>query len=382
MFLLTLGTQVFTYTPMQKNERLVSLDAFRGLTILLMIVVNTPGSWAYVYPPLRHSEWHGATPTDLVFPFFLFIVGVAMWFSFKSYGHKMSKPVFLKVLKRTILIFLIGLLLNAFPKFNIEHLRIMGVLQRIALAYGIGATAVLLLPKAGRWVFSAVILLGYWALMYFMGGNDPYSLEHNFATDIDVSLFGDAHVYHGFGIAFDPEGLLSTLPSTINVVLGYLVGEIISTTKDFKKIIGKLIPLGVAGIVLGLFWDLAFPINKPIWTSSYVVYTVGIALLVLALFIWVIDIKGTKKWATPLLIYGTNPLLIFLLSIIWVKVIIYLIHFGQGDNRISGYSWLYQTIFVPIGGNMFGSLLFALAHGMLFWAVGYMLYKKKIFLKL
>jgi len=382
MFLLTLGTQVFTYTSMQKNERLVSLDAFRGLTVLLMIVVNTPGSWAYVYPPLRHSEWHGATPTDLVFPFFLFIVGVAMWFSFKSYGHKMSKPVFLKVLKRTILIFLVGLLLNAFPKFNIEHLRIMGVLQRIALAYGIGATAVLLMPKAGRWVFSAVILLGYWALMYFMGGNDPYSLEHNFTTDIDVSLFGETHVYKGFGIPFDPEGLLSTLPASINVVFGYLIGELISTTKEFKKIIGKLIPLGIAGVLLGLAWDLVFPINKPIWTSSYVVYTVGIALLVLALFIWIIDIKGAKKWATPLLIYGTNPLLIFLLSIIWVKVIIYLIHFGQGDNQISGYSWLYQTIFVPIGGNMFGSLLFALAHGMLFWAVGYMLYKKNIFLKL
>lgn len=367
---------------MKNSERLVSLDAFRGLTILLMIVVNTPGSWVYIYPPLRHSEWHGATPTDLVFPFFLFIVGVAMWFSFKSYGHKMSQAAFFKILKRTALIFLIGLFLNAFPKFNFDHLRIMGVLQRIALAYGFAAIAVLLLPKIGRWIFSAVVLIGYWVLMYALGGNDPYSLENNFATGIDVSLFGDAHVYHGFGIAFDPEGLLSTLPAMINVILGYLVGEIISSTKDLKKIISKLILLGMVGIILGLLWDLVFPINKPIWTSSFVVYTVGIALLVLSLFIWIIDFKGAKKWTTPLLIYGTNPLLIFVLSIIWVEVIINFVHFGQGDNRINGYSWLYQTIFVPIAGNMLGSLLFALFHGLLFWAVGYILYKKKIFLKI
>ncbi|MCF6361552.1 MAG: DUF5009 domain-containing protein [Cyclobacteriaceae bacterium] len=347
-----------------------------------MIVVNTPGSWIYMYPPLRHSEWHGATPTDLVFPFFLFIVGVAMWFSFKSYDQKMSAPAFLKILKRTALIFLIGLFLNAFPKFDFEHLRIMGVLQRIALAYGLGATAVLLLPRLGRLIFAEFILVGYWILMYLLGGNEPYSLEQNFATGIDISLFGENHVYKGFGIPFDPEGLLSTLPASINVVFGYLIGELISTTKGFKKIIGKLIPLGIAGILLGLIWNNFFPINKPIWTSSYVVYTVGIALLVLALFIWIIDVKGFKKWTTPLLVYGTNPLLIFLLSIIWVKVIIYLVHFGEGDDRISGYGWLYQTVFVPIGGNMLGSLLFALAHGVLFWGVGYVLYRKKIFLKL
>ena len=367
---------------MKSSERLVSLDAFRGLTILLMIVVNTPGSWAYVYPPLRHAEWHGATPTDLVFPFFLFIIGVAMWFSFNKYDHKMSSPVFLKILKRTTLIFLIGLLLNAFPKFNLEHVRVMGVLQRIALAYGLAAISVLLLPRWGRWAFSAIVLLGYWALMYFMGGNNPYSLENNFATGIDVALFGENHVYKGFGIPFDPEGLLSTLPAMINVVFGYLIGEVISSTKDFKKIIIKLLPLGIAGIVLGLIWDMVFPINKAIWTSSYVVYSVGVALLTLSLFIWLIDIKGAKRWATPLLIYGTNPLLIYVLSIVWVKIIIYLIHFGNGAEQISGYGWLYQSIFVPIGGNMFGSLLFSLFHGVLFWAVGYILYKKKIFLKL
>ncbi len=364
------------------TKRLVSLDAFRGLTILLMIVVNTPGSWVYVYPPLRHAQWHGATPTDLVFPFFLFIIGVAMWFSFKKYDHKLSSPAFFKILKRTALIFLIGLLLNAFPKFNLEHLRVMGVLQRIALAYGLAAISVLLLPRWGRWAFSAFVLLGYWALMYVFGGDDPYSLSTNFAKGVDVSVFGVNHVYKGFGIPFDPEGLFSTLPAAINVVFGYLIGELISNTKDRSKLIKKLLLIGIAGIIVGLLWNVVFPINKPIWTSSYVVYTVGIALVLLSLFIWVIDVKGAKKWAMPLLVYGTNPLLIFVLSIVWVKVIIYLIHFGQGDDRISGYGWLYKTIFVPMGGNMFGSLLFALAHGILFWGVGYILYKKKIFLKL
>ena len=367
---------------MKPIERLVSLDAFRGLTILLMIVVNTPGSWAYVYPPFRHAEWHGCTPTDLVFPFFLFIVGVAMWFSFKKYEHKFSTPAFTKILKRTALIFLIGLLLNAFPKFNFDHLRIMGVLQRIALAYGLAATFVLLLPQIGRWVFAFAVLIGYWIVMYLMGGDNPFSLENNFAKGIDIFLFGENHVYKGFGMPFDPEGLLSTLPAMVNVMFGYLIGEIISNTKDFKKLIYKLIPLGVGGIVLGLLWDIVFPINKPIWTSSYVVYTVGIALLLLAFFIWLIDIKEAKKWANPLLIYGTNPLLIFVLSIVWVKILIYLIHIGTGDSTINGYAWLYQSVFVPIGGNMLGSLLFALFHGILFWGVGYILFRKKIFLKL
>ncbi len=369
---------------MKSSARLVSLDAFRGLTILLMIVVNTPGSWAYVYPPLRHSQWHGATPTDLVFPFFLFIVGVAMWFSFKKYNHEMSSSAFLKILKRTALIFLIGLLLNAFPKFNFEHLRIMGVLQRIALAYGLAAISVLLLPASwrGKLLFSGFVLISYWVLMYVLGGDAPYSLEQNFAKGVDVALFGENHVYKGFGIPFDPEGLFSTFPSMVNVVFGYLIGRVITTTKDPYNLLKKLIVYGIGGIVIGLLWDVVFPINKPIWTSSYVIYTTGIALLVLALFIWIIDIKGAKKWTTPLLIYGTNPLLIFVLSIVWVKVIIYLVHFGRSDDRISGYGWLYQTIFVPMAGNMFGSLLFALFHGVLFWAVGYVLYKKKIFLKL
>lgn len=367
---------------MKDSQRLVSLDAFRGLTILLMIVVNTPGSWKYVYPPFRHSEWHGCTPTDLVFPFFLFIVGVAMFYSFRKYDQKLTSPAFRKILKRTFLIFLIGLILNAFPRFDFEHLRIMGVLQRIALAYGLGAILVLLLPGWGRWLASFAVLFGYWLLLWAMGGDDPYGLETNIVRKTDMFVFGASHVYKGFGIPFDPEGLLSGLPAMINVILGYQVGEMIARAGNTKKIPLKLIVVGASGIIMGLIWNNFFPINKPIWTSSYVLYTVGIASILLAVFVWLIDMKGFKKWAQPLLVYGMNPLFIYVLSGLWAKTIIYLIHVAPGGVEMNGYTWLYQKIFVPIGGDMFGSFLFAIFHGVLFWFIGWLLYRRKIFIKI
>ncbi len=367
---------------MNESRRLVSLDAFRGLTILLMIVVNTPGSWNYVYSPFRHSEWHGCTPTDLVFPFFLFIVGVAMFYSFRKHEHKLTFPAFKKILKRTLLIFLIGLFLNAFPRFDIEHLRIMGVLQRIALAYGFGAVLILLLPGWGRWAMAFTILFGYWILLWAMGGNDPYALETNIVREIDLFVFGSNHVYKGFGIPFDPEGLLSGLTAMVNVIFGFQVGEMIARARNPKNIPIKLIFVGVSGVILGLFWNNYFPINKPIWTSSYVLYTVGIACILLALFVWLIDMKGFRKWAHPLLVYGMNPLFIYVLSGIWAKVILYLIHVAPGGVEMNGYTWLYQKVFVAIGGNMFGSFLFAIFHGILFWFIGWLLYRKKIFIKI
>ncbi|MCB0496894.1 MAG: DUF5009 domain-containing protein [Cyclobacteriaceae bacterium] len=366
---------------MKSHERLVSLDAFRGLTILLMIIVNTPGSWAHIYAPFRHSEWHGCTPTDLVFPFFLFIMGTAMWFSFKNYNHQFSTSALIKIVKRTLLIFLIGLFLNAFPKFNFDTLRIMGVLQRIALSYGLAGLLVLVLPKWGRYVVASVILLGYWFILSGYG-TDPFSLEHNLAKNIDVVLFGVNHVYKGFGIPFDPEGLLSTLTASVNVLFGYFVGEQISISKNDKKLLTRLSIIGLSGIVLGLLWDLVFPINKPLWTSSYVLYSSGWAILLLSFFIWLIDLKGMKKWASPLVVFGMNPLVIFVLSIVWVKVLIYLVHFNLDGSRVNGYTWLYKVLFVPVAGNLNGSLAFALFHGILFWVVGYVLYRKRIVIKI
>ena len=368
---------------MKVSQRLVSLDVFRGLTIILMIIVNTPGTWAHVFSPLRHSEWHGCTPTDLVFPFFLFIVGVAMWFSFKKFDHKFTKYALLKILKRTALIFLIGLFMNAFPKFDIAHLRIMGVLQRIALAYGLGAFLILLFGSRGRWVLAFAVLFGYWIIMWVFGGDNPYGLENNFARKIDLAVFGINHVHKGFGIPFEPEGLLSTLPAMVNVLLGFLAGEIIGKTEIKKNIPLKLLVYGGVSVLLAILWNTIFPINKPLWTSSYVLCSVGIGMISLAILIWIIDIKEWRKWAHPFLVYGMNPLALYVLSILWVKVILYLVYFRSDGETLNGYAWLYQKVFIPIGGpGEFGSFLFALFHGVLFWLIGYILYRKKIFIKI
>jgi len=197
------------------KKRLLSLDIYRGITIVFMIIVNTPGSWQYVYAPLRHSEWHGCTPTDLVFPSFLFIVGVSMWFSMKKYGHTLNTRSVFKILYRTLIIFAAGFLLIWFPFVGkqLSGIRIMGVLQRIALAYGLGALLCLIVKKKYLWIVSAVILLGYWALLYFAGGSEPYSLEGNAVLKFDLLVLGKEHLYGGFGIPFDPEGLLSTIPA-------------------------------------------------------------------------------------------------------------------------------------------------------------------------
>lgn len=367
---------------MKVPQRLVALDVFRGMTIMLMIVVNTPGTWNHVFAPLRHSAWHGCTPTDLVFPFFMFIVGVAMWFSFRKYDHSLSSAALFKILKRTALIFLIGLFLNAYPRFDFAHLRIMGVLQRIALAYGLAAISILLLKPTGRWILSFVILIGYWILMWALGGSDPYSLEGNFAAKVDLAIFGADHIYKGFGIPFEPEGLISTLPAMVSVIFGYMVGGMIGMSGSKKDVTYKLLLWGAFGVVVALVWNIFFPINKPLWTSPYVLYTVGLGMISLSILIWIIDIKGWSKWAHPFLVYGMNPLILYVLSGLWVKTL-FIIQIPVDGEVLNGYAWLYQKVFVPIGGpGNFGSFLFAAFHGVLFWLIGYIMYKKKIFVKI
>ena len=367
---------------MKKTERLMALDAFRGLTIAAMITVNTPGSWGHVYAPLLHSKWNGCTPTDLVFPFFLFAVGVAMWFAFEKFDHKLCPEAGKKILKRTVLIFGIGLLLNAFPFVHIklENLRLMGVLQRIALAYGIGGLLCLWLNKVRLVIASLVILLVYWGLIFFLGGDDPYSLEGNPTMAFDSLILGASHMYQGFGITFDPEGLFSTLPAIATVILGYLSGFLIVSTER-KKLVGKLLIFGLLGVIAGLIWSFGFPINKPIWSSSYVVYTAGLALWVLAVMIYLIDILKYKKWAHPFLVFGMNSLFIFVFSGVWVKVITYLIHFSdETGNSVTGYAWLYKKGFASWAGDLNGSLFFALAHIVVYWLIVLFLYRRKIFI--
>lgn len=363
-----------------KSARLMSLDVFRGMTVVFMIIVNTPGTWNHVYAPLRHASWHGCTPTDLVFPSFLFISGVAMWYSLRKFNFEFSGPALFRVLRRVALIFAVGLFLNIFPRFvrDYDTLRIMGVLQRIALAWGLGAVIVLAIKKNYIWIATAVILLGYWALIYFMGGSDPYSLEGNYARTVDLAIFGENHLYKGFGVPFDPEGLLSTLPATATVLLGFMTGGLITSKGNSWKTVGWLSFVGVVLIGAGLLWGEYFPINKPIWTSSYVLYAGGIGMVILALLFTIVDIWNLKGWTGFFNTFGTNALFTYVLAGMLTKTLL-VIKVGE----VSLYNWIFTHICSPLFREQkLASLLFPLILVTVIWALGYILYRKKIIIRL
>lgn len=365
------------------SGRIISLDIFRGITIAFMIIVNTPGSWQHVYAPLRHSEWHGCTPTDLVFPFFLFIVGVSMWFSLKKYGHQLTTGSLLRIARRTVTIFALGLFLNIFPVFDRDYstVRIMGVLQRIALAYGLGAIICMSVNRDYLWIVTAFLLLFYWALLAFFGGAEPYSLQGNLVLKIDRLVLGEGRLYRGFGIPFDPLGLLSTIPSVGTVIIGYYTGAILGKGPAAAKTVLKIMLIGAAMTGLGLLWGKLFPINKPLWTSSYVLYSAGIAMMFLSLVYWLADVAKLKKWGVFFLVFGTNALFSYFLSGIWAKTMQY-VEIGEGNNRISLYAWFYETICVPVAGNLNGSLMFAVIQMLLIWVIALILYRRKVMIRL
>jgi predicted acyltransferase len=361
-----------------KSTRYYALDALRGLTIAMMILVNTPGSWSYVYAPLEHADWHGATPTDLVFPFFLFVVGSAMFFSFSKIAFTWSSDQGLKILRRTAIIFAIGLIFNAVLMDNaLADIRIMGVLQRIALAYGIAAVLVLTVGRVGIYITAVLLLLGYWALMVFAGGGDPYGLESNVVTHFDLQVLGANHLWTGKGIPFDPEGLLSTVPSIVNVLIGFEVTRYLTSQANKARAVSVLLCAGVLALGIGLLWNLWMPINKSLWTSSFVVYTAGYFAILLALFIWLIDIRNYDAIAKPLYIYGANPLFIYVLAAFWVHAYGW-IPVGGGENNFYQAFFLWFCKFLDPHN---ASLAFALFHVVLFWVISLVLYKKKIFIK-
>lgn len=356
--------------------RYLALDAFRGITIALMILVNTPGSWSHVYSPLLHAQWNGATPTDLVFPFFLFIIGSAMFFSFKKSNFGASPEQFKKIIKRGFIMFFIGFMLNVIPfNTNPDDWRVMGVLQRIGIAYAIAACLVLILNRTGIFILSTVILLAYWALLLSVG-EGALTLEGNIIRQFDLVVFGANHMYNMQGVSFDPEGLLSTIPAIVNMLLGFELTRYLTSIKDKKSSVIKLTLIGGLAIGLGSLWGIILPINKSLWTPSYVIYTTGFACLLLAAFIWLIDILKQVKLAEPLLVYGTNPLFVYVLS--FLVVTIYL-NVSIGDATI--YGWLYQLlngIFAP----KLASFVFAFSHVAFFWYVSLKLYQRKIFIKI
>lgn len=371
-----------------EKKRYLSLDVLRGLTIALMIVVNTPGSWSTVYAPFLHAPWHGFTLTDLVFPTFLFVVGNAMSFSIRRFDSQPQSLFLQKVAKRTFLIFMIGLFLNYFPFVfrnelnqlewkNILDIRIMGVLQRIALCYGIAALAIHYLSKKGLLILSGITLLAYWGIMYYFGSSpDPYSLETNAALKFDLLVIPVDNLYGGYGIPFDPEGLLSTLPAIINVIIGYFVGFYIQKLGNKPETVLKLAIAGALLIAIGLLWDISFPINKPIWTSPYVLHSSGITIIVLAILMWIIEIFNFKRWTYFFEVFGKNPLFIYILSGLLIKLMSIVI---INEGSLTG--WTYNNLFLSWSEGKNASLLFAISYMLVLWVIGYWMDKKKIYVK-
>ncbi|MGJ1361438.1 acyltransferase family protein [Sphingobacterium spiritivorum] len=402
------------------KQRYYSLDVFRGATVALMIMVNNPGSWGHMFAPLKHAEWHGCTPTDLVFPFFLFAVGNAMSFVIPRLQEAGPAVFWQKVLKRTVLIFLIGLFINWWPFVQwaqdtlvfkqwsyaddpMRGVRILGVLQRIALAYCFASIiAYYFREKAIIWI-STFILVVYWAVCAFLGTpGDPYSLQGWFGTAYDIQILGVAHVYKGEGVPFDPEGLMSTLPAIVQVVLGYLAGTYIKkqgqvdwlwkkvpeSQEPHFKLLSGLFVTGFILVVLAWVWSLGFPINKKIWTSSYVFYTTGLGVMTIGGMIWFIEVQGVKNSLTRFFdVFGKNPLFIFVLSGLLPRLVgLWRIPDGVGEDGLLVYTnalnWFYTHICAQLPGPPeVGSFAYSLCFLAFMWVICYILDKKKIYIK-
>jgi predicted acyltransferase len=348
-----------------EGGRLLSLDAFRGLTVAAMVLVNNPGTWRAVYPPLRHAEWHGWTPTDLVFPFFLFIVGVAIPLAL---GRRLSEGqtrsgVVAKILRRSAIICGLGLLLHAVPNFDLATLRIPGVLQRIALCYLVVALIFLWTGWRVQLGLTITLLLGYWAAMTLVpvpgfgaGRLDP---EGNLAAYIDRALFGP-HVWRAARV-YDPEGLLSTVPAIATTLAGVLAGHWLKTSRSRRRIVLGLLVAGLAAIVLGEVWHAWFPINKALWTSSYAVFTAGAALVVLAACYWLVEVRGHRRWARPFAVLGVNALALFFLSSLVARLLI-VIKVQGAAGRTPLHAWLFEHLFAPWAIPVNASLAYAVAY--------------------
>ena len=374
-------------------KRLTSLDVFRGITITGMILVNMAGVSDQVYPPLLHADWNGCTPTDLVFPFFLFIIGVAIAFSFSKYkenkltlglGHTVPLG---RILRRSAILFALGLLLNGFWNYNWSTIRIMGVLQRISLAYLLATLVILKLPRKGQWAIALLLLLGYWLAMSFIPvpgyGVGNLSRDGNLGAYLDRLIIGTAHLYKGdnFNSMGDPEGLFSTLPAVVSVLLGYFTGDWLRKQPVNSRTSMDLVLVGLSGLVIGEVWGFWFPINKKLWTSSYVVFTAGWALLLLAACYELIEVRGLRRWGKPFEIMGLNAIFAFVASVLMIKILVKT-HIGTGEKAPTTYTWIYEHVFVPWAGAMNGSLFFAMVTVLFWWGVLYGMYRQRWFVKI
>lgn len=367
------------------KDRMISLDVFRGITIAAMILVNNPGSWNYVFPPLRHAEWNGCTPTDLIFPFFLFIVGVSMHLSFyKHLGEGASRKVlFKKVMRRSLIIFALGLFLSGFPFFNLSTIRIPGVLQRIAVVYLFTSIIVLRNSWRGQSIWAVSLLVFYWIMMKFIpvpgyGAGDLSPLG-NMAAFIDGKLLA-GHMWNQTKV-WDPEGFLSTIPAISTALTGVLAGGWLRSSRSPAEKTAWMFFIGNSALALGWALDAWFPINKSIWSSSYVVFTSGMALIFLSFSYWTVDVLKWRSWIRPFEIYGTNSIAVFVLSGLVAKLN-YIIKFSTADGgKITLHSLIYNSLFASWLSPMLASLAWAISFISLFLLIMYLLDRKGIYIK-
>ena len=367
--------RVATAPPPAATGRLVSLDVFRGLTMAGMVVVNNPGDWSHVYAPLLHAEWHGWTPTDLIFPFFLFIVGVAITLSRRSASTA-------SILKRGAIICAVGLFLAGYSHFDVARWRIPGVLQRIAICYT--AAALVFRTKRSATALASVaaaLMLGYWAVMMLVpvpgGSAGNLSPGADLGAYLDRSLMGG----HLWKPTWDPEGLLSTFPAIATTLLGTLAGLWMRSDVPPARRAGLLAAAGVAAMAIGEMWSVAFPINKNLWTSSYVMFTGGAAAVFFALCYWLIDVKGWRAWTKPLVILGMNALALFAFSALLVKTMARVTITRDDGTAMSSSRLIYTTFFEPYLAPKNASLAYALANLALLFLVLLWMYRRRIFLK-
>lgn len=395
------------------RERLVSLDVFRGLTVAGMLLVNDPGTWSAIYPPLEHAAWHGWTPTDLIFPFFLFIVGITTQLSISARRERGDdeRAIRRQILRRGALIFLFGFLINGFPFFTwgavpgdpdpsfldrivdrLQHWRIMGVLQRIALAYVVSALIATRASVRTQVIVTAVLLLVYWFVMtvlpvpgtngtpgaLLLGRGEMTMAGYWDRVLLDWRRFGlGNHLWIG-SLTWDPEGILSTSGAICTALLGNLAGRWLGQPRPLIEHVCGLFAAGAIAMMVGLMWHWSFPINKSLWTGSYVVFTGGMACLTLATIMWVVDIQNWRRWTKPFVIYGLNPMVAFVGSAVMARLIYSIIKVELNGQRVSLQSAIYQTAFASWLSPMNASLAFALTFVAFWFGVLFVLYRRNI----
>ena len=365
-------------------ERLHSLDVFRGVAIAGMILVNNPGLWRPTYAPLQHAEWDGCTPADLIFPFFLFIVGVAVTLSFAAHDRQgeSRRRLFRKVFRRTLILFALGIVVNGFPGFDWSEIRIPGVLQRIALCYLLASIAVLTMDLRGQVATTLLLIIGYWVAMKVVPwpGHRSGLLKpgRNLAAYLDHALL------HGHLLRprWDPEGILSTLSATATTLAGVLTGRWLRAARTPLVRVAVLVAAGTLCTALGLVMGHWFPINKNLWSSSYVVFTAGVALNCYAVCYWVVDIWQYRRWTMPFVIYGINAILAYLLSTLMEKLLILWKVARPDGSMVSVHHYLVEGLLLPFLSPINASLAYAVA-SVLFWlGIMTVLYRRRIFLKI